>query len=84
MIRAVIKNGVILPLEPLPAEWDEGHPVAVEALHETADTLEQWSSDMIALTAELDDPAEWQKIESALAEADSQAKANVRRELGLP
>ena len=48
------------------------------------DEADQWSSDMNALTAILNDPAEWQEIEAALAEADRQAKAVVRREMGLP
>jgi len=84
MIRAVVKNGVILPMEPLPSGWNEGHSVVVEELNETADSLEKWASDMNALTAELADPEEWQRIESALAEADRQAKSFVRREMGLP
>ncbi len=83
MIRAVVKNGMIHPLEPLPAAWSEGREVVVEDVEERSDTLEQWSSDMNALTAELDDPAEWQQIESALAEADRQAKTLVRHEMGL-
>jgi hypothetical protein len=84
MIRAVVKNGVIQPTEPLPADWNEGCAVVVEELDETSDTLEQWVNDMNALTAELDDPEEWRKIESVLREADRQAKTRVRQEMGLP
>jgi hypothetical protein len=83
MIRAVVKNGVFEPIDPLPAGWSEGHAVVVEELDENIDTLEKWASDMNALTAELDDPAEWQRIEAALAESDREAKALVRREMGL-
>ena len=83
MIRAVVKNGMIHALEPLPAAWNEGRAVVVEELDESADTLEQWTSDMNALTADLDDSEEWQQIETALAEADRQAKAHVRQEMGL-
>ena len=84
MIRAIVKNGIIQPTEALPADWSEGRTVTVEELDETADTLEQWVNDMNSLTAELDDLEEWQRIESALAEADGQAKSQVRREMGLP
>ena len=80
MIRAVIKNGVILPIEPLPIDWIEGRSVIVEELDESADTLEKWASDMDALTAELDDSEEWQRIEAALAEADRQALATTDRD----
>jgi len=26
MIRAVVQNGLVRPLDPLPAAWVEGHP----------------------------------------------------------
>ena len=88
MIRAVVRNGVIEPLEPLPAGWDDGRELVVdEPAKESANGTEEadhWSSDMDALTALLNDPAEWQEMEAALAEADREAKAVVRREMGLP
>ena len=84
MIRAVVKNGVIQPIDPLPSDWNDGQTVVVEQQDETTDTLENWTRDMNALTAELDDPDEWQRIEVALAEADRMAKTQVRREMGLP
>ena len=30
MIRAIVQNGLIRPLDPLPAAWVEGHPAIVE------------------------------------------------------
>jgi hypothetical protein len=45
---------------------------------------DHWRREMDALTAELDDTQEWEQIKAALAEADRQAKALVRREMGLP
>jgi hypothetical protein len=87
MIRAVVKNGVIQPLEPLPADWNEGREVVVDNLPEERpsepDEFDKWSEDMKTLTAELNNPQEWQEIEAALAEADRQNKALVRREMGL-
>jgi hypothetical protein len=38
---------------------------------------------MAALTADLDDPAAWAQLDGCLREADEQAKAWVRREMGL-
>ena len=32
MIRAVVENGLIRPLDPMPDGWVEGHRVVVEAL----------------------------------------------------
>jgi hypothetical protein len=74
MIRAVVKNGVIQPLEPLPAEWKEGREVVVDDLAESlpseSDEFDKWSEDMKTLTAKLNNAQEWQEIEAALAEAD--------------
>ncbi len=88
MIRAVVRNGAIQPLEPLPDGWTDGRELVVDAQHIDShygtDDLDQWSTDMKALTATLNDPAEWREIETALAEADRHAKTHVRREMGLP
>jgi hypothetical protein len=79
MIRAVVNNGVIQPLEPLPASWENGRELDVDARQEPLgngpDDLDEWSLEMNALTATLDDPTEWQEIDALLAEADRQAKA---------
>ncbi|MBI1830219.1 MAG: hypothetical protein HYR84_02065 [Planctomycetes bacterium] len=88
MIRAVVRNGSIQPLEPFPASCTDGRELVVDVpqqapMHGT-DDLDEWSTDMKALTATLNDAAEWQEIEAALAEADRQAKSRVRREMGLP
>jgi hypothetical protein len=88
MIRAVVKNGVIQPLEPLPPDWEDGREVVVDDVAELtsngAADMDTWAEDMKALTAELNDPQEWNEIEATLAEADRQNKALVRREMGLP
>jgi hypothetical protein len=86
VIRAVVHNGFIQPLEPLPAEWHDGHEVVVDDLEVPSrpEDIDTWFEDMKRLTSELDDAKEWQEIEAALAEADRQSKALVRREMGLP
>src|SRR5947209_582639 len=88
MIRAVVKNGVIQPLEPMPADWKEGREVVVDDLTEQpaseSDGFDNWLEDMKTLTAGLNNPQEWQEIEATLAEADRLNKDQVRREMGLP
>jgi hypothetical protein len=88
MIRALVRNGVIEPLEPLPPDWEDGHEVVVQDLEapssSCAEDFDSWSEHMRMLTADLNDPREWQEIDAALAEADRQNKALVRREMGLP
>ena len=88
MIRAVVQNGVIQPLEPLPPAWLDGREVVVEEAGAQMDVKspenDNWYQDMAELTAELNDSREWDQIEATLAEADRQAKESVRREMGIP
>ena len=88
MIRAVVHNGIIQPLEPLPPSWTDGREVVVGDVTEQpsngVEDLDTWAHDMDALTANLNDAQEWAELEAALADADRQSKATVRREMGLP
>jgi hypothetical protein len=88
VIRAMVENGVIQPLEPLPPEWRNGREVTITDLAEQpgngAEDFDTWAQDMNRLTAELNDAREWEQIDALLAEADRQNKALVRREMGLP
>jgi hypothetical protein len=47
MIRAIVQNGLIRPLEPLPEEWSEGRHVIVEdADFSSVEELESWYRDL--------------------------------------
>ena len=87
MIRAIVSNGAIKPLEPLPTDWQNGHELVVDEVRdlppESSREIEKWLNEMKSLTAELNDGQEWQAIEAALVEADSQQKNRIRREMGL-
>lgn len=87
MIHAMVRKGIIQPLEPLPPEWEDGHEVVVQDPEgqpaNGAEDVDRWAEDMRTLTADSNNPGEWQQIEAALAEADRQNKAWVRREIGL-
>jgi len=86
MIRAIIRDGAIQPLDPLPDEWEEGREVVVDSASptESEEEIQQWLDDMNALTAQLDDPEEWRRFRAAIDEAREQDKARVRRQMGLP
>jgi hypothetical protein len=85
MIRAIIQNGQIRPLEPLPAEWTEGRQVIVEDAESTpSDDLEQWYRELQELGPAQFEPGEWERVQATLVEADEMAKAMVRRQMGLP
>ncbi len=84
MIRAVIENGLIRPLEPLPAEWIEGRQVVVEDAESPGDEdLESWFRELQDFGPAEYDPGEWEQVQAILQEADEQSKALVRREMDL-
>jgi hypothetical protein len=83
MIRAVVKNGTIQPLEPIPPEWSEGREVVVQetATLDTRESIDRWYQELEALCAAAD-PEDDQRLRVALAESHEHAKARVRREMG--
>ena len=87
MIRAIVKNGAIQPLEPIPAEWSDGKELVVQEAdgnsRESPEELDKWCRELDALCAE-GDPEDDERLRTALAEAHERAKAVVRREMGLP
>ncbi len=86
MPRAVLKNGVLYPLEPLPPEWADGREVWVEDMPEPAQDsteIDEWYRELEAMVAQ-NDPKDWERVEQALRRADEQAKAQMRKEMGLP
>ena len=86
MTRAVLRAGAIVPLDPLPPEWEEGAELIVkpaksqEALAEEADRIYAELEEAVKQI----DPKSHEQLEAALQVADRQAKAQVRREMGLP
>lgn len=84
MIRAIIQDGQIHPLDPIPAEWTEGRQVIVEdAESAPPDDLEEWYRELQELGPARFEPGEWERVRATLAEADEMAKAMVRRQMGL-
>jgi hypothetical protein len=84
MIRAIIQNGEIRPIEPLPADWRDGREVIVEeAERASTDDLDEWYRELQLLGPAQYEPGERKQVEMLLNEADVQAKALVRLEMGL-
>ena len=83
MIRAVVQNGLIRPLDPLPPDWAEGRMVVVEDAESAfPDDRDEWYQELKRLGAAQYDPGERDQIRAIMAEADAQAKGLVRREMG--
>jgi hypothetical protein len=76
MPRAVLKQGVIHPIEPLPPDWPEGAEVVVERLRSTGNgrqSTDQWMDEVESLAA-LIPPGEDEKLEEAIKQIRRQAK----------
>ena len=84
MPRAVLKNGMILPIDALPAEWPDGQQLRVEAVVDEDDNrdIDSWYSDLEDMVGG-NDPDDLKRVEEALRNADEQAKAEVRKQMGL-
>jgi hypothetical protein len=84
MVRAVIKNGVIVPLEPLPPDWTEG--VEVDVLKATGtlppEAVDEWLAEMNAVCAD-STPEQEARLQAALDELKRASKELARRRMGL-
>jgi len=83
MVRAILEDGVIRPLERLPPHWTEGQELLIdEAGVPSPQELEVWSREVEELAAAIP-PEDFELLDEALAEADREAKSYVRRQMGL-
>jgi hypothetical protein len=84
-IKAILRNGRIQPLEPLPVDWTDGQELIVEQPDSggAAAQVSEWAEDLEAAAARL--PAEeHDRFRRALNEIGRESKDAVRREWGLP
>jgi hypothetical protein len=82
---AVLQNGEIRPLEPLPRDWQEGQRLRVETVEEgeaTAEVVDRDFAHLASLCAD-SDPQDEKRLAQTLQEARDLAKAQVRRRMGL-
>lgn len=84
MIRAIVQNGLIRPLDPIPPDWVEGHEVVVD-VSDLASTLDvdAWYAELQKLGPAMYEPGEREQVQAILREADETAKDLVRSEMGL-
>jgi hypothetical protein len=82
MLKAVLREGVIIPLEPLPPEWEEGTALEVAKVNATQLDIDAWTKCINQLCT--DSAAEDEAIMlNAIDEHRRQAKAQTRRNMGL-
>jgi hypothetical protein len=84
MLRAVIKNGVIQPLEPLPQDWTEGTELQILKATGTLppEAADEWLAEMNALCAD-STPEDEARLQAALDELKRASKELARRRMGL-
>jgi len=85
MIKAILKDGVIVPAEPLPADWREGAELLVDLVEDATpspEELERWAREMDALCAD-SDAEEEARLDDFLNERRRHEKALMRQRMGL-
>src|SRR5260370_1051297 len=88
MVKAIVKNGVIVPREPLPADWQEGTEVEVEKAPTDTDRkngkhpTDAWMDEVEAIAAQ-GDPADDLRLEAAIEQIHCREKNLARKGLGL-
>jgi hypothetical protein len=82
MLKAILKKGAIVPLQPLPAEWEDGTALEIEKVEQAVLDIDAWAELMDRLC---DDSAieEEEKMQAAIDEQHRQAKNQTRQEMGL-
>ena len=85
MIRAIFREGQIQPIDLLPADWEKGRELQISEVEPSDDPeeIERWWNELTDLKNQPHDPADTERLETALAKADRVAKDLVRKEMGL-
>jgi hypothetical protein len=82
MLKAVLRQGAIVPVEPVPPDWEEGANLNVVKTDAPPLDIDAWSNTMNQLCA--DSPEEDEEtMRRAIEEHRERAKAQMRREMGL-
>ncbi len=84
MIRGILKKGKIQPLDELPAHWQDGQEVFIQASQPSDDPVEikKWYEKLKALSIQIP-PEDHERMAAALADQDRQNKKLMRRKMGL-
>ena len=52
MLKAVLRQGAIVPLEPLPREWEDGAPLEIVKAQVPPTDIDAWAQSMNQLCAD--------------------------------
>ena len=84
-IKAILRDGHIQPLEPLPPDWEDGQELLVEPPDVVGEKneIDRWAQDLNAAAAEVP-LEEHEQLNRAFGQIEQESKDSVRREWGLP
>ena len=84
-IKAVLRHGIIQPIEPLPAGWIDGQELVVEEPESERATAEiqQWARELDVSTSQIP-PAEHDRFLRALDQIERESKEAVRKQWERP
>ena len=74
MLKAVLRKGVVVPLEPLPPEWEEGAALEITKADSPPVDIDAWAAFMNLLCANSSGEDE-EAMRRAIEEHRQQAKA---------
>jgi len=85
MPRVTLTNGVLVPLDPLPAEWEDGRDLIVQepTPEQLAAEAQAWFEEMEAAVKDMD-PRDPEIIQASIDEQKRLGKEYMRRLMGLP
>jgi hypothetical protein len=84
-IKAVLRHGVIQPIEPLPPDWRDGQELVVDEPKPDAagEEINQWARDLDDATAQIP-TEEHDRFLAALEEIERESKEAVRKRWEKP
>ena len=85
MVRAILKNGVIHPIDPLPADWREGQELEVELSEDEpidVEAIEQWGREVDEAAAAISDE-DHKTVQQAIDAHEREQKELMARRMGL-
>jgi hypothetical protein len=82
MLKAVLRKGAIVPVDPVPSDWEEGTALEVAKSKEGAVNIDAWAKMMNELCA-ASSADEEERMRKAIDDHRRQAKAQVRKDMGL-
>jgi hypothetical protein len=81
MPRAILKNGVLVPITPLPADWDDGTEVSLKKVrthHMPTESIDEWLDKVNSLAAQMSEEDD-RRLAEAIVDIRKEAKDLARK-----